>query len=230
MVPDRLAQYPDWYRPSKYRARSNELVLAGLHPMGALLGDPDTRCRTCVSLEDHGRWKKCARARQTRGPATDVRLKWRGCQHWEAAEDACHSSDDAAGSADAVTPRRKVRALISMRSLSPLRRGLGAVDRRFGDPMWWPSWAGGDAALASAREMAREGLARSLWAGAAIRFVATDNKPTDLAAVAPCPACDGTLEPCHVDYDEWHMGCRSCDAMFDCETVFQRWIRDEGAR
>jgi hypothetical protein len=25
---------------------------------------------------------KCAKSKQTGGPATDIRMKWRGCEHW----------------------------------------------------------------------------------------------------------------------------------------------------
>lgn len=68
-------------------ARRNRLIAAGRHPLidGPIRTDGET-CGTCANLrtvEYAGRYHKCA-LRQTRGPATDVRLRWPGCRAWEA--------------------------------------------------------------------------------------------------------------------------------------------------
>jgi len=85
-------QYPDWYRPSKCRERANQCVLQGRHPFGFALGPEAETCRTCKhryktwSRSCRG-WNKCHQIQATAGPATDVVLKWRACERWEARDE-----------------------------------------------------------------------------------------------------------------------------------------------
>lgn len=69
-------------------------VNAGLHPLGhaklladVLAGDEAApTCRTCAHLVRRTRsktWLKCAKARQTSGPATDTRARWGACTLYE---------------------------------------------------------------------------------------------------------------------------------------------------
>lgn len=77
--------WPAWYTPSKFTTALNLRVARGLHPFGLELGPADSTCGSCVHLERRELGKtylKCALAKQTRGPATDVRAKWRGCSSW----------------------------------------------------------------------------------------------------------------------------------------------------
>lgn len=79
------SDYPDWYRPSKDRKEANMRVLQGRHPMGHALGDPATSCGDCAYLigkEFSKTYWKCEKSKQSGGPATDIRKKWRGCEHW----------------------------------------------------------------------------------------------------------------------------------------------------
>ena len=79
---------PSWYRPSKDRKTQNHNVARGLHPMGlALHPDESKRCGGCAHVVTQGwtagKYLKCDAARITRGPATDIRAKWRACEKWE---------------------------------------------------------------------------------------------------------------------------------------------------
>ena len=79
--------WPPWFVPSKMTTALNARVARGLHPFGLELGPEASTCGSCVHLarrEFSKSYLKCAIARQTRGPATDVRAKWRGCSKWEA--------------------------------------------------------------------------------------------------------------------------------------------------
>jgi len=78
--------WPDWYRPSKHTPRKNERVMQGLHPMGSTQGPEGSSCGTCKHLRkaDASRVHyKCFLVKNTASIATDIRLKWRGCSHWE---------------------------------------------------------------------------------------------------------------------------------------------------
>lgn len=105
---------PSWYTPNKAAARLNHNVALGRHPIGLRLLNPEwlreldayieageskelvervrveamrETCRNCAHMQRVylGRaYYKCAKARQTRGPATDIRLKWPACELWKA--------------------------------------------------------------------------------------------------------------------------------------------------
>lgn len=82
------SEWPSWYRPSKYRRTANLRVLQGRHPMGENLGPEGSTCGGCKHLfSQHyaSTYHKCEISKQTKGPATDIRKKWRGCEKWEAA-------------------------------------------------------------------------------------------------------------------------------------------------
>jgi len=84
---DPVSEYPPWYTPSKERRTANRRVLLGLHPMGAQFGGEETSCGSCAHRYARvfsKRYLKCRLVNATGGPATDVRCKWRGCEHWEA--------------------------------------------------------------------------------------------------------------------------------------------------
>jgi hypothetical protein len=82
-----LHAWPAWYTPSNYTRRKNAQVAAGRHPFGMPLGPKWSRCGDC----DHARsgyyhtrrYWKCALVGETRGPATDLRKRWRGCERFE---------------------------------------------------------------------------------------------------------------------------------------------------
>lgn len=79
--------YPDWYTPSKERKAANRRVLQGLHPMGLYLREDDNTCGGCTHVHRIHKGKvyiKCDLTNYTAGPGTDIRLKWRGCEKWEA--------------------------------------------------------------------------------------------------------------------------------------------------
>lgn len=82
-----LAGPAEWFTggPATFAKR----VEAGLHPTGRRLamwpGATCGRCRHAVTVETHGiGYWKCAidRATWTRGPGSDVRLRWRACASW----------------------------------------------------------------------------------------------------------------------------------------------------
>lgn len=90
--------YPDWYTPSKERQEANKRVLRGLHPMGRPLTPYlDAKCGSCVHLTTvtpgARSFHKCAISAQTRGPSTDVRLKWLGCERWWPAKQSTRCSE-----------------------------------------------------------------------------------------------------------------------------------------
>lgn len=82
---------PVWYTPNKAARGQDKNVARGLHPMGlALLLVSGATCGNCKFLKrvKFSRvYLKCAKARQSRGPATDVRAGWPACQCWESAEE-----------------------------------------------------------------------------------------------------------------------------------------------
>lgn len=78
--------YPPWYTPSKERPKGNMRVFRGHHPLGLPLGPAHSKCGTCKHLHRRRLAKvylKCALSTMSRGPASDIRVKWRGCQRWE---------------------------------------------------------------------------------------------------------------------------------------------------
>lgn len=88
--------WPDWFRPSKYAPAQARLVALGRHPMGGALGSAETSCGACVHLVRNGMrsgrvYLKCALSRQSCGPATDLRAKWRGCEKWTQAPSGAES-------------------------------------------------------------------------------------------------------------------------------------------
>ena len=80
--------YPDWYTPSKSREQANHWVRQGKHPTGQALCDSieTAKCGNCRHLRinrHHDKtYYKCFKLRLTRGAASDLRIKWRGCQMW----------------------------------------------------------------------------------------------------------------------------------------------------
>ena len=84
-VRDPVENYPSWFTKSE-SSRVNKNVLTGRHPMGmGIIIDGET-CGTCKFIVSIGRNKtylKCAKSRQTKGPATDIRRKWPACVLWE---------------------------------------------------------------------------------------------------------------------------------------------------
>lgn len=84
--PLKLPTYPDWYTPSKERRVANLRVISGLHPLGGALGEGT--CGECAHLrrrEYSKTYLKCGVSRWTKGPASDVRAKWRGCSKFQEA-------------------------------------------------------------------------------------------------------------------------------------------------
>lgn len=75
--------WPKWYKPSPQRKTCNRHVLAGRHPTGAELGAEGETCGSCRHRNFDTSPYKCALGRFTRGPATDVLLKWRRCARWQ---------------------------------------------------------------------------------------------------------------------------------------------------
>lgn len=81
---ERLPATPSWFQAGTVTQTEN--VLRGLHPLGfSLLETPGHTCGSCA----HARrkvlgktYRKCA-LHHTGGPATDIRLKWAACEHYE---------------------------------------------------------------------------------------------------------------------------------------------------
>lgn len=74
--------WPTWFTPRKGASRLNLAVARGLHPMGMRLAGNGETCGTCahrVTYEANARYYKCAKTRQSRSLATDVRLRWPAC-------------------------------------------------------------------------------------------------------------------------------------------------------
>lgn len=78
---------------SRDRARTQQAQLRiqrGFHPLGfRLRAEPGETCGTCAHLrvkQFAGRYFKCALARDTNGPATDVRKKWPACERFAATQ------------------------------------------------------------------------------------------------------------------------------------------------
>ncbi len=80
--------WPSWFIAGKNTPRTHKKQVArGRHPLGQELGGEATKCGTCehcwIDPWHSKRYYKCAKVTMTSGPATDVRLKWRGCVLWE---------------------------------------------------------------------------------------------------------------------------------------------------
>jgi len=81
--------WPEWFTAGKTTpATHKDNVRRGLHPFGIRLHrNASLRCKTCRHAKRHrwgGTYWKCATLPvQTKGPGTDLRLKWRACQRWE---------------------------------------------------------------------------------------------------------------------------------------------------
>jgi hypothetical protein len=74
----------------KLTKRRAALIAQGLHPMGGgLRSEPGETCGSCHHAVKTGnrqaKFIKCELTRQnwTKGPGTDIRLKWPACSRWE---------------------------------------------------------------------------------------------------------------------------------------------------
>lgn len=81
--------WPAWYTPSRERKRANAQVASGRHPFGLQLGPPESTCGSCdhayrVSWRTRSFWK-CRYVKETRGPGSDLRKRWRGCERFQSA-------------------------------------------------------------------------------------------------------------------------------------------------
>lgn len=80
--------FPDWFRAGSTTPLIHiRRVREGLHPSGRPLhADPAATCGDCQHLKRQryhtNTYYKCGLVPITRGPATDVRLKWRGCDRY----------------------------------------------------------------------------------------------------------------------------------------------------
>lgn len=76
--------------PDRARTLRNKVLIArGVHPFGSPLRQPPGEtCGSCAHLrvkEYAGKYFKCAKKRDSNGPATDARKSWPACVSWEAA-------------------------------------------------------------------------------------------------------------------------------------------------
>lgn len=85
--------WPAWFRRRKNTPRTYlDRVGRGRHPLGARLGPEASSCGACKSRRighnnSNRRYWKCDLARPwTSGLATDLTLRWRGCELFEAGE------------------------------------------------------------------------------------------------------------------------------------------------
>lgn len=75
-----------------YRAQRARMVALGRHPTGFSLAGADHpgQGHTCGDCAHHrikqmaGRYHKCLMIRVTSGPASDIKVRWPACEHWEA--------------------------------------------------------------------------------------------------------------------------------------------------
>ncbi len=87
-------RHAPWFTAGKTTpARHSLNVLRGFHPLGgALHASKELRCKTCrhrVRAQHARDYHKCGKAAQTRGPGTDLRLKWRACWLHQPEGDGC---------------------------------------------------------------------------------------------------------------------------------------------
>lgn len=84
--PDTL---PPWYTAGKNTPwKFTRRVHQGLHPFGHKLSQNVAhKCGNCAHCRatpnTARRYYKCDISALSRGPGTDLRKKWRGCEHWE---------------------------------------------------------------------------------------------------------------------------------------------------
>jgi len=80
--------WPGWFcspdGPGKTIPKAHsKRVRQGLHPLGQELGPEGSTCKTCEHMRriryKAGKYNKCDKAKWTHGPATDLKLRWRGC-------------------------------------------------------------------------------------------------------------------------------------------------------
>jgi hypothetical protein len=83
--------WPEWFTPgSTTPATHKARVRKGLHPLGGRLSaSTSATCGNCahlrrVTTRSGKTFNKCAMGTATAGPATDLRLGWRGCSWWAA--------------------------------------------------------------------------------------------------------------------------------------------------
>lgn len=79
---------PEWFTAGKNTPKKQILnTRRGLHPFGAPLTDVEgATCGNCVHRTQNrmaNTYQKCALMKNTGGPGTDLKLKWRGCVKWE---------------------------------------------------------------------------------------------------------------------------------------------------
>jgi hypothetical protein len=73
------------------RLRNESRIARGIHPFGQRLREPaGETCGSCKFKFAHWsnpekKFFKCEKVKQTRGPGSDIRLKWPACVLWEAA-------------------------------------------------------------------------------------------------------------------------------------------------
>ena len=75
---------PTWFGSGTATQRAS--VARGLHPTGVKLGVEASMCGACKHLKRKQFSKvylKCSLGRDTCGPATDIRARWRGCVKFE---------------------------------------------------------------------------------------------------------------------------------------------------
>jgi len=79
------AGWPPWFTPASVKHHRTN-VLSGLHPFGFRLGPEDQTCGRCAHryvARMAGSYHNCRKIRRTGGPGTDVRMRWRACEHFE---------------------------------------------------------------------------------------------------------------------------------------------------
>lgn len=80
---------PKWFHAGSTTPTSHiRNVRGGLHPFGSSLSDdPQATCGNCdyhvVSTGHANDYHKCRLMKNTGGPGTDLRVKWRGCSQWQ---------------------------------------------------------------------------------------------------------------------------------------------------
>lgn len=84
--------FPDWFTATRTNRTQAEHVMKGRHPTGRPLHEVEAlTCGTCVHVtRKHfsGTYIKCATWKDTGGPATDIRLRWRACEEWEVKDES----------------------------------------------------------------------------------------------------------------------------------------------
>lgn len=83
---------PEWFEAGKTTPKAQiGNVRCGLHPFGAPLTEVEgATCGNCKHLFKRRMsrsYLKCDLMKNTFGPGTDLRIKWRGCVKWEAKDE-----------------------------------------------------------------------------------------------------------------------------------------------